>query len=271
MVIWDVVMALEPYSAIIGSLSREFDHPADISNTDDTSIAFLSKINPSFETSTLRGVVIVDPSLVDDLIDSLIDENDLEKRTFVIPRDSRKLFIRILDKYFVNENCISEPLPEFPNVIFMGKQIKIGSNVVICPGCVIGGDGFSYERQEDNSLQKFWHYGGVEIGDNVEIGSNSCIDRGTFGNTIIGKGTKIDNLVHIAHNVIVGEDCIIVAFAGLGGGVKIGDRCFIGFGALIRDGITIGSDSTIGMGSVVTKDVPEGSIVMGNPAKEKRG
>ena len=116
--------------------------------------------------------------------------------------------------------------------------------------------------------QRFPHYGDVKIGKDVEIGRNTCIDRGSLAHTVIGDGTKIDNLVHVAHNVKIGKRCLITAGAILGGSCEIGDDCFIGIGALIRNGIKIGAGATVGMGAVVTKDVPEGVTVVGNPARE---
>jgi len=96
-------------------------------------------------------------------------------------------------------------------------QVRIGRNVVLKSGCVIGSDGFGFERNDEGTFEKFPHVGGVVIKDDVEIGGNTCVDRGTLSNTIIGKGTKIDNLVHIAHNVVVGKNCAIIALACLGG------------------------------------------------------
>ena len=104
--------------------------------------------------------------------------------------------------------------------------------------------------------------------DNVEIGANTCVDRGSMGNTIIRQGAKIGNLIHIAHNVIIGENTMIVCRSGISGSVKIGKECFIGVGATIRDGVTIGDGAFIGMGSVVTKNVKPGTQVYGNPARE---
>lgn len=127
--------------------------------------------------------------------------------------------------------------------------------------------GFGFVRDEFGTLHRMPHFGCVSIGDDVEIGRNTCIDTGVFGETIIGDGTKIDNLVHIAHNVSIGKNCLIVAGAIIGGSVTIGDNCFIGIGAMIRDGVIIGDDVTIGMGAVVINDVADGLTVVGNPAK----
>ena len=146
-------------------------------------------------------------------------------------------------------------------------RVRIGKNVTVHAGTVIGDDGFGYERDESGHLEKFPHLGSVVIDDSVEIGANTCIDRGTLGNTMIGFGTKIDNLVHIAHNVSVGAHCVIVAHSMIGGGTSIGDFSWIAPCACIRDGLSIGKRTLIGMGAVVTKDVPDNTIVYGVPAK----
>lgn len=146
-------------------------------------------------------------------------------------------------------------------------EIIIGENTWICPTSKIGNNGFGFEPDETGKLVYFPHFMGVEIGDNVRIGSLTCVDRGNLKNTKIGNGTKIDNLVHIAHNVEIGENCLIVAGAVICGSAKIGNNCFIGANSIIREHLEIGENSRIGMGSVVTKNVPANEVWAGNPAK----
>jgi len=153
--------------------------------------------------------------------------------------------------------------PIIPKIIF-GKDVHVEIT------SVIGSDGFSYERDEFGILHKFPHYGGVEIGNNVDIGANACIDRGTFENTIIGDGTKIDNLVHIAHNVKIGKNCVIIAGSVIGGSCVIGDNCWISPNACIRDGIKIGNNVLVGMGAVVLEDIEDNWVVYGIPTKRIR-
>ena len=151
--------------------------------------------------------------------------------------------------------------PEHPaNEIHWSAHIGTGS--------VIGGDGFGYAREADGTLVKIPHRGNVIIEENVSIGANTCIDRAAVGSTVIGAGTKIDNLVHIAHGVKIGKNCLIIAGAVIGGSVEIGENSYIGIGAMIKNKIRIGKNCVIGMGSVVVKDVPDGVTVVGNPAKE---
>jgi UDP-3-O-[3-hydroxymyristoyl] glucosamine N-acyltransferase len=158
------------------------------------------------------------------------------------------------------------------NVIIYGNVtiydcVEIGNNVVINSGTVLGADGFGYEREENNGLVKFPQIGRLIIKDNVEIGANSCIDRGALEDTIIGEGTKINNLCHIAHNVKIGKNVLITGQINISGSCIIEDDVLISPNATIRDHIYIGKGAHIGMGSVVTKNVPAGETWIGNPAK----
>jgi UDP-3-O-[3-hydroxymyristoyl] glucosamine N-acyltransferase len=152
-----------------------------------------------------------------------------------------------------------------PNSV-IEDNTEIGEHVIIKSSVSIGGDGYGYVT-DNNTQIKFPHIGGVIIQNHVHIGSNTCIDRGSLGNTIIGRHTKIDNLVHIAHNVQIGENCNIIALSIIGGSTTIGDNTWISPSVAVRDAITIGSNSLIGMGSVVIRKVPDNEIWIGNPAK----
>jgi UDP-3-O-[3-hydroxymyristoyl] glucosamine N-acyltransferase len=159
---------------------------------------------------------------------------------------------------FIREQAKKKHVPV--NVI-IGANFKQGSNVTI------GGDGFGYEKNEHGEYEFFPHFGDVYIGDNVSVGSNTCIDRGAVEHTQIGNGTKIDNLVHIAHAVKIGDNCLIVAGSVICGSVKIGEGTYIGANVTIREHLTIGNSAYIGMGSVVTKNVGDNEMWYGNPAK----
>jgi UDP-3-O-[3-hydroxymyristoyl] glucosamine N-acyltransferase len=147
------------------------------------------------------------------------------------------------------------------------ENVHIGQDVIINSGTVIGADGFGYERNNVGELEKFPHVGGVVIEDNVEIHALVHIARGTLGDTVIGQGTKIDSFCHIAHNVKIGKNCMIISHAMLGGSVNIGENSWIAPCACLREKIKIGSGVTIGLLSLVTKDVPDGQTVMGTPAR----
>jgi len=143
----------------------------------------------------------------------------------------------------------------------------IGSHVVINSGSVVGADGFGYERNENQVLEKFPHIGCVIIENFVEIGANTCIDRGTIDPTFIGQGTKIDNLVHIGHNARIGKHCVITAHCMVGRSA-IGDYSWLAPCSCIRPGQNLGKRAFVGMGAIVTKDIPDDTIVAGSPARE---
>ena len=165
-----------------------------------------------------------------------------------------------------NNVVIGENVTIESNVIIHQHSI-IGNNTRIRAGACIGGDGFGFERDDHGMPIRFIHFGGVDIGEYVEIGSNACIARGTFSNTKIMDHVKIDNLVHIAHNVEIGEGSYIIAGAGIAGSCKIGKRVWVGPNASIINGTTIGDDVTIGMGAVVISDVEKEETMAAIPAR----
>jgi UDP-3-O-[3-hydroxymyristoyl] glucosamine N-acyltransferase len=146
-------------------------------------------------------------------------------------------------------------------------QVSIGKNVIIHPGVVIGADGFGIANDKGKWI-KVPQLGSVEIGDDVEIGANTTIDRGALDNTIIGVGVKLDNQIQIAHNVIIGEHTVIAGSAGVAGSTQIGKHCAIGGGACINGHLTIADGVQITGMSMVTKSIKEsGSYSSGIPAE----
>jgi len=171
----------------------------------------------------------------------------------------------IFPNVYIGDNCqIGENTCIFPNVTIRENTI-IGSQCIIHSGVCIGTDGFGFVFDGKEWI-KVPQIGRVIIGDNVEIGSNTCIDRATFGETRIGSGTKIDNLVQIGHNVKIGDNCAIAATTGIAGSAVIGNCVRIGAGAGINGHITIGDNVTIGAWSGVAKSVEKDAIVSGFPA-----
>ena len=151
------------------------------------------------------------------------------------------------------------------------ERTQIGDFCRLYSGCNIGSDGFGYRPSEDGrSVVRVPHIGNVIIGNYVDIGSGTCIDNAKFGSTIIGDSTKIDNLVQIGHNVIIGKGCMICGQAGIAGSVTIGNGVIIAGAAGIRDHITIGDGAKVGGKAGVMKDVKTGESVMGYPAYEGR-
>lgn len=151
---------------------------------------------------------------------------------------------------------------------YIGPNVRIGADCYIGPGSVIGSPGFGYTREEDGSWSYRTHPHGVVIGDNVHIGANTCVDAGRHRPTKIGSGSRIDNLVHIAHNVEVGEDCLVIACSEVSGSCEIGDGAVLSPGATVRDWRNIGAGAQVGLGAVVVKDVPPGEVWAGNPARQ---
>ena len=152
-----------------------------------------------------------------------------------------------------------------PNVVLM-YGVKLGDRVMIHGGTVVGGDGFGYVWASDHHL-KIPQLGHVVIEDDVELGCNVCVDRATLGATIIRRGTKVDNLVQIAHNDCIGEDVIITGQVGLSGSVTVGNRVMLGGQSGVVDHVTIGEAAQVGAASVVTKSVASGQAVWGFPAR----
>ena len=155
-----------------------------------------------------------------------------------------------------------------PNVSILDNCI-IGSNVIIQSGTVVGSDGFGYETI-NNFHHKMPHLGCVVIGNDVEIGANCCIDRGTINNTIIKDGSKLDNLIQVAHNVKIGSNTLIAGSVAIGGSTIIGDNVKIAGQVGIIDHLTIGDNAMIGAKSCVMKSVPQDSFYSGSPAIEHK-
>ena len=154
------------------------------------------------------------------------------------------------------------------NNVVVGAGVEIGARCVVKSGAVIGEDGFGFERDELGRPIRLIHLGSVVIGDDVEIGSLTTVCRGTLGNTVIEDFAKIDDHVHIAHNVVVRTAALITACAEVSGGVVIGERAWIGPNASIIQKVSIGADALVGIGANVIRDVPAGVTVAGNPARQ---
>jgi UDP-3-O-[3-hydroxymyristoyl] glucosamine N-acyltransferase len=144
---------------------------------------------------------------------------------------------------------------------------SIGNRVIIHPNAVIGADGFGYYFEGGRHV-KVPHIGGAMLGDDVEVGACACIDRAKFGVTIVGYGTKIDNLVQIAHNVRLGSDCLLAGQAGIGGSTRTGKLCAFGGQSGTIDNLTFCDNTRIGAASVVTRDVREPGTYYGWPAQD---
>lgn len=166
----------------------------------------------------------------------------------------------------------------------IGRDVKIGDRVICQPGATIGADGFSFVTPEKSGIEEIrqtlghreaireqsWtrihSLGSVTLGDDVEVGVNSCIDAGTIRDTLVGSGTKLDNLVHVGHNVQIGRDCLLCALVGIAGSTRIGDRVVLGGQVGVSDNIFIGDDVICGGGTKVLSNAPAGRVLLGYPA-----
>lgn len=280
---------------VVGPMERVVTYAAPIHEAqDELAITFSKRADAkSLELirSTRAGVVLCPTEIpVGEFADT--------GKTLVAVAAPRLSFLRLVQAYFANPKprgihptTVIDPQAKIEDDVYIGPftyvggeceigkgtviyghvhiypNTQIGRNVIVHAGTVIGADGFGYHRNEDGELEKFPHIGGVIIGDNVEIGANTCIDRGALGNTIIHEGAKIDNLVHVAHNVVVGHHAAVIAHAMVGGSTQIGDQAWIAPCACLRNGISIGDGSVVGLGAVVVKDVADDMTVMGVPAR----
>lgn len=171
--------------------------------------------------------------------------------------------VRIGDNVKIGANCCI-----YPNVVIY-DHTQIGDNVIIHAGSVIGADGFGYKQRNQKHV-KVPHVGFVKIENNVEIGANTCIDRGTFGETVIGKGSKVDNLVQIGHNNIIGENVIICGQTGISGSCNIENNVILAGSAGIADHVKIGHHAVVMARSGIASDIKECTQVFGSPAKDKK-
>ena len=154
--------------------------------------------------------------------------------------------------------------------VVVRERSQLGDRVILQPGVVIGGDGFGYEFNERGESEKVPQVGDVVIEDDVEIGANSTVDRARIGSTRIGRGTKIDNLVMIAHNCVIGPNCLVVAQAGLAGGTVFGERVIAMAQSGFAGQVTIGDGAFVAARAGVFENVPAGARVWGFPAQPER-
>jgi UDP-3-O-[3-hydroxymyristoyl] glucosamine N-acyltransferase len=246
--------------------------------------------------SLSSGTVIISKNTFDKLLDEKLNFN------CIIVENPRRYFMQVVKEFFApklivgisKSSVIHESVKVNKNNVFIGENtviendsvigdnVFIGHNTVILHGtvignnvrigsnCTIGGIGFGYEKDENGNYEQIIHLGNVILDENVEIGNNVAIDRAVMGSTYLGKNVKVDNLVHIAHGVKVGENSLVIAHAMIAGSVNIGKNVWVAPSSSIMQKINVGDDSLIGMGSNVLKDVEKGTVVAGNPAKKIR-
>jgi UDP-3-O-[3-hydroxymyristoyl] glucosamine N-acyltransferase len=260
-----------------GNGTQVISNIATLSNTSDSALVF-SKSNDVIignaavigtSNNTNCNLIVSENPRLDfiralEIIEKEIGFKPCDTPAIIHPSSNIGKNVVIEDGVVIGANSVIEH-----NVVLFSGTI-IGENCLIRANTSIGGDGFGYERYTNGTPIKFIHLGGVCIGNNVEVGSNTCIAKGTLGNTIIEDNVKIDNLVHIAHNCILRDGAFVIACSIICGGVEIGKNAWIAPNATITQKANVGENSVVGLGAVVTKDVEAGSVVAGNPAKVLR-
>ena len=230
----------------------------------------MSQVLELFAPPTPLFTIAIHPTAVIDPTATICNGAQIGAGCYIGPKvivgDNSSIYpnVTILDESTVGKNT----------VIWSGTVIRerchIGNDCIIHPNATIGADGFGFRPDPQRGLVKIPQIGNVIIGNNVEIGANTCVDRGKFSSTILGDGCKIDNLVQIGHNSKLGKFCIMAGNSGLAGSVTLGNGVIIGGSASIKDHTTIGDGVIVGAGSGVTGDIPAGQTMLGYPAVEAR-
>lgn len=192
---------------------------------------------------------------------------EVSKSSYIHPSVICKKNISIGENVVIEEGCKLGDNVIIDHNTVVKRNTIIGNNVKIGANCTIGGAGFGYEKDIDGEYILIPHLGNVVLEDNVEIGNNTCIDRAVLGNTFLSKNVKVDNLVHIAHGVLIGENSLIIANAMVAGSTVIGKNVWVAPSTSIINKVTIGNNALVGLGAVVVKNVEDSTIVIGNPAK----
>ena len=272
------------------------DNVADPQHTTHTTLDWVNSRHPNKQEiaeNSIAQVIIVDKDV------RYSDTIRKQNKVLIVVKNPRLMMAKIMQEFFlpkivggvhpsaiIDDNAIIDPTANIgagcvvgraiigastiikPNVVIY-DDVTIGSNCLIQAGAVIGTDGLGCMREEDGTLVKFPHLGGVVIGDNVEIGANCQIAKGVLSDTIVGNGCKMNGLCFIAHNCMLEDNVWITGDTMLCGTTHVGKNTTIFSNVIIRDQAHIGQNCTIGMGSVITKDIPEGETWFGSPAHKK--
>ena len=232
--------------------------------------------NPGAKASQIACTSIVDPGVVLGEGVQVRDHCVLEAGVKLGARSVLYPGVVLGEGVTVGEDCVL-----YPHVVLY-PRVRLGNRVRIHAGCVLGGDGFGYapvrflpsrgetRRARVEAHQKIFHSGAVVVGDDVEIGALTTVDRGTLDDTVIGDSVKIDNHVIVGHNVHVGEGAILCGGVGLAGSARVGALAYLGGFAGVGNRVHVGERAQVGGMTLVSKDVPPGETVLGNPQRSKR-
>jgi len=289
----ELINSMREQYHVLGSVDGYVRSARPIDQADDDSLCFCKeKSERALETirSSRAKVIVCSDSLK-------FPEGEHWGKTLIQVANPRLTFARLVAKFFFRRpEPVIHPTAVIDNRARVGRNVHIGPNsyigdceigdgtiidghvyidggariskgVIIHAGVIIGAEAAGFERNEKGELEWFPQISGIMIEDDVEIGANSVICRGSLSDTIIGKGTKFDTFVHVAHGVRIGNHCIILAGAIICGSAKIGDQTWVGPSVCIRESVSIGNRVLVGAGSVVHNDVPDNSVVSGSPAR----
>lgn len=266
------------------------DNLADVAHVNETTLDWVKPQNPNRQLiveNSKANVVLVDKGVL-----------PVAGKVLIVVNNPKRVLAKVGNAFFVkypqpgiHPTAIIDPEAEIGKDVYIGPYTVIGkakigdgcmidSNVHIYDGvslgkqcnikagAVLGGAGFGFEKDEYGNRFRFPQVGRLIIGDDVEVGANTCIDRGALSDTVIGDHTKINNLCHIAHNNMIGRNVMITGCVNVSGSNVIDDNVWIAPNACIRGFIHLGEGCTVGMGAVVTKDIPAGETWVGNPARK---
>lgn len=275
---------------VIGKASNCYvDNLADVAHTNETTLDWINPAKPNKQAiaeGSKAKVILVDREVL-----------PIKDKVLLVVGNPKVCLARIGNEYFADK-----PTPGIHPTAIVDPQAKLGSDVCVGPHCVIGkavigdgtvieshvriydcvtmgknchikdgailgGAGFGFEKDEHGNRFRFPQIGSLIMGDEVEVGGNTCIDRGALSDTIIGSHTKINNLCHIAHNNVIGENVEITGCVNVSGGNIIDDNVWLAPNSSLVGYIHIGEGAVLGMGAVAVKDIPANEIWVGNPAK----
>jgi len=251
-------------------------HGVEVEGHDATTRALLRVDNPElamarclelFLLECTKPAIGIHPSACVDSTATIGDHVRIGPGVVVGPRTRIDNEVTLEANVIIGNDCEIGTQSELRSGVSVAHHCTVGSHCLLHANVSIGADGFGYCLDEKKShLVKMEHIGSVVIGDHVDIGVSTCIDRGKFGSTKIGNGTKMDNLVQIGHNVQIGENCVLAAATGIGGSVCIGDWVQIGAQVGIAPHCKVGNEAKIGAKSGVMHDIPAGEQWLGVPA-----
>jgi UDP-3-O-[3-hydroxymyristoyl] glucosamine N-acyltransferase len=292
----EVCSLLGEKAQILGELKTYDLAPSFISDSRQDSISFYSKT----DRDALKIIRDSEAKVIICSNQLRFSEGDYKNKVLILVSNPKSAFIRLLQEYFevkvqfgISPLAVIDKDAKMDSGVYIGPYcsigrcqigegtiiygnvhiysgVKIGRNVIIHAGAVVGADGMEYAKKENGEFARMPHLSGVIVEDDVDIGANASIMRGVLRDTIIGQGSKVGPFCSIGHQAVIGKHCLIITRSQIGGSTQIGDHSRISMGACVRDGLQIGKNVTIGMGSVVTKNIGDGWVVFGVPAKKIR-